>query len=183
MLEVLLGQIPEAIYFALFMIFVKQLKEKRFLFIVLMIIEYLLLKTFIKYNMWFQISYTFMSFLILKLLYKEKAQITDIFTFTISSIILILISFVSYFIIWQTIGNYLIAAIINRLFLIIFLLITHKKLYNIQKLYKKLWNRQDNKKYKVKSTTFRAINVVVFNLLFFIINLGIIFTFIIGRSV
>ena len=183
MLEVLLGQIPEAIYFALFMIFVKQLKEKRILFVILMIAEYLLLKVFIKYNMWFQISYTFMTFLILKLLYKEKAQITDIFTFTISSIVLILIGFVSYFIIWKTIGNYLIAAIINRLFLIIFLLITHKKLYNIQKLYKKLWNRQDNKKYKVKSTTFRAINVVVFNLLFFIINLGIIFTFIIGRSV
>ena len=183
MLEVLLGQIPEAIYFALFMIFVKQLKEKRVLFIILMIAEYLLLKVFIKYNMWFQISYTFMNFLILKLLYKEKAQITDIFTFTISSIVLILISFVSYFIIWKTIGNYLIAAIINRLLLIIFLLITHKKLYNIQKLYKKLWNRQDNKKHKVKSTTFRAINVVVFNLLFFIINLGIIFTFIIGRSV
>ena len=70
MLEVLLGQIPEAIYFALFMIFVKQLKEKSILFIILMIAEYLLLKVFIKYNMWFQILYTFMTFLILKLLYK-----------------------------------------------------------------------------------------------------------------
>ena len=130
-----------------------------------------------------QVTYTAFTFIILKLLYKDKAQITDIFTFTISSIILIIISFVSYFIVWGTIKNYLIAVIINRLFLIIFLVITHKKLYNIQKLYKKLWNRQDNKKYKIKSTTFRAVNVVVFNLLFFIINLGMIFTFIIGRSV
>lgn len=183
MLEVIFGRVAEAIYFSLFMIFAKRLKEKKILFTVLMIAEYLILYACFPYDMKFQISYTFISYIILKILYKDKAQITDIFTFTISSIILIIISFVSYFIVWGTIKNYLIAVIINRLFLIIFLVITHKKLYNIQKLYKKLWNRQDNKKYKIKSTTFRAVNVVVFNLLFFIINLGMIFTFIIGRSV
>ena len=48
--ELLLGQIPEAIHFALFMIFTKQLKEKRVLFVLLMIIEYLLLKSFIKFS-------------------------------------------------------------------------------------------------------------------------------------
>ena len=32
MLEIFLGQIPEAIFFELFMIFVKDLKEKRILF-------------------------------------------------------------------------------------------------------------------------------------------------------
>lgn len=42
-LEVILGQVPEAIYFSLFMIYTKQLKEKRILFIVLMIVEYLLI--------------------------------------------------------------------------------------------------------------------------------------------
>ena len=50
LLEIFLGQIPEAIYFALFMIFAKDLKEKRILYILLMVIEYLLLKHFIKYN-------------------------------------------------------------------------------------------------------------------------------------
>ena len=58
LLEIFLGQIPEAIYFALFMIFAKDLKEKRILYILLMVIEYLLLKHFIKYNIWFQILYT-----------------------------------------------------------------------------------------------------------------------------
>ena len=99
LLEIFLGQIPEAICFALFMIFAKDLKEKRILYILLMVIEYLLLKHFIKYNIWFQILYTIMQFVILKVLYKEKSQITDIFTFTISSIILIIISFISYIII------------------------------------------------------------------------------------
>ena len=47
MLELLIGQIPEAIFFALFMIYAKGLKEKRILFIVLMIVEYLLLKSYL----------------------------------------------------------------------------------------------------------------------------------------
>ena len=83
MLELLLGQIPEAIYFALFMIFTKELKTKRILYTILMVIEYVLLKFFIEYNIWFQVAYTIIQFLILKLLYKEKAQVTDIFTFGI----------------------------------------------------------------------------------------------------
>ena len=131
LLEIFLGQIPEAIYFALFMIFAKDLKEKRILYILLMVIEYLLLKHFIKYNMWFQILYTIMQFVILKVLYKEKSQITDIFTFTIASIILILSCSVLYFIIWETINNFIIYVILNRLLLILFLIIFHNKLYKI----------------------------------------------------
>ena len=48
LLELMLGQIPEAIYFALFIILTKELKEKRILFIILMIIEYILLKQVIQ---------------------------------------------------------------------------------------------------------------------------------------
>lgn len=39
MLELFLGQIPEAIYFALFMIYAKNLKTKRLLYTILMILE------------------------------------------------------------------------------------------------------------------------------------------------
>ena len=87
----LLENILEAIYFSLFLIIGKGLKEKRLLFIIIMIFEYLILKCIIKYNVWFQIIYTFMSFVNLKVLYKDKAQITDIFLFAIASIILILV--------------------------------------------------------------------------------------------
>ena len=116
-----------------------------------------------------------MQFVILKVLYKEKSQITDIFTFTIASIILILSCSVLYFIIWKTINNFIIYVILNRLLLILFLIIFHNKLYKIQKLYKRLWNRNNKNKNKIKSTTFRAINVVIFNIIFYIINLGMLF--------
>ena len=183
MLELLLGQIPEAIYFALFMIFTKELKSKRILYIVLMIAEYLLLKHFIEFSIWFQIAYTIIQFIILKILYKEKAQITDIFTFTIASIILILSCGILYFIVWKTINNYIVYVVLNRIFLMLFLVLFHNKLRKIQDLYKLLWNRNDKKKTKMKSTTFRALNVVMFNVIFYIINLGMIFTLFIGRGV
>ena len=174
-LQLLLGQIPEAIYFSLFMIFTKQLKEKRVLFIALMILEYVLLKQFIQFNIWFQISYTFITFLILKILYKEKSQVIDIFTFTIASILLILIDIPLYIIINPIFNNYILFVIIERIIVFTLLILLRNKLLKIQNIYKKLWNRNDKEKKKMKSTTFRSLNVVLFNLSFYILNLIIIY--------
>lgn len=170
-LEIILGQIPEAIFFSLFMIFTKRIKEKRILFIILMIIQYLLLKKVFVYNVWFNISYTFMTYVILKVLYKDKAQLTDIFTFTIASMIIVISSPILYFIIWKTINNFIVYVILHRIFLILFLIFTNNKLYKIQNLYKKLWNRKDSELKFIKSTTFRAMNIVIFNIVFALINL------------
>lgn len=175
LLELALGQIPEAIYFALFMINTKQLKEKRLLYVVLMIIEYLLLTAVIKFNVWMQVLYTVISFIILKFLYKERAQVTDIFTFTIASIVLILISAISFGIISMTIRNKMVAYIIKNVLMLIFIVVTRNKLTRIQKLYRKLWNRNDKVKKKMKTTTFRSLNVIIFNIIFWIINIGMVY--------
>ena len=45
----------------------------------------------------------------------------------------------------------------------------------IQGVYKKVWNRNDATKKKIKSTTFRCLNLVVFNIMFYVINLGLIY--------
>ena len=168
MLELIIGQIPEAIFFALFMIYAKGLKEKRILFTVLMVAEYILLKEFIIYNIWFQILYTFITFLILKVLYKEKAQVTDIFTFTIGSMILIITSIICFILSNQ---NAMIASIINRPILFIFLILFNYKLNKIQKIYKFFWNRNDKLKKKIKTTTFRCINIIIFNISFYVLNI------------
>ena len=172
MLEILLGQIPEAIFFALFMIYAKELKEKRILFTVLMIIEYLLLKYSFPYNWLFHIGYIILTFLTLKVLYKEKCQITDIFMQIISYIIMSIFSLICLPIIYQ---NYSIAMVINRIMLIIFIIIFNNKLYKIRNIYKRLWNRNNKEKYIIKSTTFRCINLVIFNIFFYIINLLMIY--------
>ena len=78
--EILLGQVPEALYFALFIILTKKLTTKRFLFIVSTILEYILLMYAFPYDIWSHILYFIATYLILKLFYEDKCNITDIFT-------------------------------------------------------------------------------------------------------
>lgn len=172
MLEIILGRVAEALYFSIFLILAKRLKTKRIIFMLLMCFEYLLLYQLFPYAVKFQISYTIMTFFILKILYKEKAQITDIFTFGIASIFLIITSIISFLIFKE---NMVYVAIANRLIIFISLYIARNKLYYIQNIYKKLWNRNDDIKKKMKSTTFRSLNIVVFNIMFYIINLGMMY--------
>lgn len=167
-LEILLGQVPEALYFAIFMILTKRLTTKRLLFTGLMIIEYILLLNVLPYSTWSHVLYFGISYLLLKLLYKEKCQITDIFTMGIASLYITLLGGITYFTLYKL--SYLIALIVNRLCLFLTLYVLRNKLYKIQNMYKKLWNRNDKIPKHIKSTTFRCINLVVFNVTFYLLN-------------
>lgn len=178
----ILEKIFEAIYFALFLIFGKNIKEKRLLFILIMIFEYLALKQFIHFNILFQLIYTFMSYVNLKVLYKEKAQVTDIFLFAVASIVLMLICGLSYGIIqgWQGFKNYFTALILSRTLLVLFLMLFANR---INAYYKKLcsvWNKHTNKN-KIKSLTIRNISIILFNVMFYILNLVMGLYLIIGK--
>lgn len=141
-----LEKILEAIYFSLFLIIGKKLKEKRILFTTLMIFQYLILTSYIEYNIAFQFIYTFMTFLILKIIYKEKAQITDIFLFSVASIILIIFSVCAYLVILYTIKIYLVALILNRILIFSFLYIFRKQIRNLYVKFYSLWNRRHKSK-------------------------------------
>jgi len=175
LLEILLGQVPEVIYFALFLIYTKRLDTKRVLFVILTLIEYLLLFNFTPVSIWNHILYFAMTYIILKLLYKEKSQITDIFTLAIASVVLMVISGVWYCIIYFTFKNIIICTLLAKASLFIFLFAIKSKLPKLQDLYKLFWNRNDNIPKCMKTTTFRCLNVILFNFMFFIINSYIIF--------
>ena len=132
-----------------------------------MILEYILLLNVLPYSTWSHILYFVISYIIIKILYEEKCNVTDIFTLCIASIILGIISMICYFV---TFGNNLAANIICKIILFVLIILCRHILPKINNLYKKLWNRSKNS-YKIKSTTFRAINVIVFNLSFAIINI------------
>lgn len=140
-----------------------------------MSIEYLILMKIFPYSIWSHILFFIITFMIMKILYNHKAQITDVFTLGISSLMLIITSAIPYVIIWFTTHNYLMYVILNRIFLFSILFTFKNKLPKINNMYKHLWNRNDKIKRKVKSTTFRAANVVIFNIMFLIINLGMLF--------
>ena len=168
-----LGALPEALFFSLFLILCKDLKEKRALFAFLMYVEFVILKVFISYDVWFQIIYTFMTFLILKMLYKDKAQITDIFAFAAASILLIIVGALSYMLVYYTVGVYAVAYILNRLMLFGVLYLLRNKLKVWYKSFMNLWNRKPNQ--KIRSLTVRNVSVIIFNVMFYIINFGIVY--------
>lgn len=169
-----LVQLPEPVYFSLFLIIGKNIKEKRLLLIGIMIIQYLLLMHILPYNIWFQLIYTFMSFVNLKVLYKEKAQVTDIFLFATASIILVLLSLFTYSTAMLTYKDYYISLILNRILLFSLLFFFRKNIRSKYKEFCSLWNRHQ-KPNKIRSLTLRNISIITFNLMFWFINLGMIF--------
>lgn len=178
----MLEKVFEAVYFSLFLICGKNIKEKRLLFVSIMIFEYLALKYFMHFSVCFHLIYTFMSFINLKVLYKEKAQITDIFLFMTASFILMIICGISYGMLggWKSIINYLMALILSRILIVLFLLIFSNKINEYYKKIYMLWNKHSYKN-KMKSLTIRNISIILFNVMFYIINLVMGLYLIIGR--
>lgn len=170
---IFLEQILEAIYFSTFLLIGKDVKSKKILFTLVMIFEYVMLTRFIEFNIWFQLIYTFMSYVNLKVFYKEKTQITDVFLFSLASVILIAISIFSYAIIYFTIKNYFIALLLNRVIMFCFLYISKNKIRILYKEFCSLWNRHKIPN-KIKSLTLRNISIIIFNLMFWLINFGMV---------
>lgn len=175
--ELIFGQIPEIIYFTVFMIVAKNLKEKRFSFFLLMATGYLFLKYLVnlKYTILFPIFHVLVVFGILKSLYGEKAQITDIFLFVFSMIILGICS-VPLLFLNTYLQNVYLCSIISKLLGISFVFLARKHLYKWYKYVCRFWNRNDQEKRRVKSLTIRNLCMVLFNLTFFLMNLVLIFT-------
>lgn len=169
-----LEKVLEAIYFSLFLIFGKGIKNKRLLFVGIMVFQYLILKQFIKFNVLFQIIYTFLSFINLKVLYKDKAQITDIFLFAAGSIFLIFISMLCVITRYIFNTSYLNVLIFNRIILFMSLFLIKNKINYFYKKYYKNWNRKSKGSViKIRSLTLRNISLIMFNLMFYVINIGL----------
>lgn len=175
MFELFIEQLPESVFFALFMILAKNLKTKRILYLILNCIEYVLLLKAFPYSIYSHVGFFVITYIILKMLYKEKSQITDMFLLAIASLFLMFTSFLPAFLMFYKICDYITYVIINRIVIFLFLYIFRNKIKNIQNFYKILWNRNDKISKKIKSTTFRSMNIVVFNFMFFIINFGLAF--------
>ena len=169
-----LEKVLEAIYFSLFLIFGKGIKNKRLLFIGIMIFQYIVLTSLIEFNVMLQITYTFLSFINLKILYKEKAQITDIFLFASASLILIFLSIVCAIFVPLFGIKYIIMLIINRILMFLILFLIKNKINNLYKKFYSKWNRnKNNNTTGIKSLTLRNISIIVFNLMFYIINISL----------
>lgn len=174
LLNIVLGQIPEAIYFSLFMLYAKGIKHKGMLFIIVMTLEYLLLHCVLRYNIYQYVVHFIMVYTTLKVFYKDKTQIIDVFVFLISVILLGIIN-VPILLCNNFINNIYVCCIVSKIIAFIVLFLSRKQLNRFYIKYCQHWNRNDKKKRKIKSLTVRNISVVFFNVTFYLMNIVLIY--------
>lgn len=171
LISILLGLIPEVLYFTMFLISTKDLKDKKIRLGILISIVYALCMFVQRYESLYYIVFVALVYIILKVLYRTKAQIIDVFVISISSIYVTILAIAALVLLKYTTVNYYFLMFINRIFL--FTPFIFKGKFNIfYKKYCKLWNRNDNEIRPIKSITLRNISLISLNLLIVIINIS-----------
>lgn len=168
-LSLLLGLLPEVLYFTLFLVYTKNLKVKRVKLFSLISIVYILCMLIQRYKIIFYMLMVISMYFILKLLYKNKTQIIDIFIISAGSLWLTFTSAILFLFLDKNYSNYYLLYIINRMML--FAPFIFKNKFNIwYKKYCNFWNRNDKENRPIKSITLRNISLIVINFAIIITN-------------
>lgn len=173
LISILLGLIPEVLYFTMFLIYTKNIKEKKIRLFLFMSIIYFICMLVQQYQIIYYVLFIGLVYLLLKILYKDKTQIIDVFIISLSSLYLTILASLSLMLFTDDLSNYYFLYVVSRILL--FLPFIFKNKFNqLYKKYCSLWNRNDKVKRPIKSITLRNISVISLNSLIVILNLAII---------
>lgn len=161
--SLLLGLVPDVLYLTMFIIFAKNIKEKKLKLFLLLAIGYILLIMIVQYQFVFYIVYMVYVYLILKWLYKS--QIIDFFIISICLGYMTIMELLLYLLIGKYYAIYYIVARLCLFGIFIF----RKKIRKLYEIYINHWNRSDGK--KIKSITLRNISIFILNILIVIFNI------------
>lgn len=164
--SLLMGMLPEVLYFTLSICFIKDIKKQRLKLFSLLVIGYIVLIMVCRFQLLFYLGYIVYVYIVLKKLYKSK--IIDLFIVSVISAYLTLTSFISF----KLIDTYMLAYLINRLMLFIPIFVLNYKLNDFYNVYYRLWDRHECN--KVKSITVRNISLVFINSFIVLLNVLII---------
>lgn len=170
--NVMLALLPEVIYFTLFLIFTKQYKNRRILLFFLLLIGYVTLKKIFPFNIYCQIGFIIYVPIILRILYKAKFHLSDMFIIVYASWILILETLLL-LPVYLVFNNYIAIFILTRILMIVTVLLLRNKLNKAYKWIISQWNRNYEKPNKVKAITIRQVCVISLNVMIFMLYLGI----------
>ena len=163
------AQFPECFYFIIFIIYSKEIKEKRGLLSILMIINYFAITSIFFNDIYFHLFFIINNYLILKILYKEKTQIIDVFWLN-AGILLCLIFTLIFMLFNLFFENACLLCLLSKIILILFIIIFKKQISNIYKKYYLHWNIDYKNERKIKSLTLRHWSI-------FGINIALLFSF------
>lgn len=165
LLSILLGLIPEALFFALFVIGAKKMTraEGCIPLVLLFIFAFVTLGTVLSYSIWVYVVLTVIMYLIMKAV-SNKVEFIDLFLLTVPYIILAILGFIGY-----GVGQFIPSSlcppffmlIVNRILLFITLSALYPHLHKWYNFYKKVWNAHAGN--KIKSITVRNISILACN--------------------
>ena len=161
--SILLGLIPEVLYFTLFLVYCKNLKEKRLKLFGLLSLGYIALIMICRYQLLFYVAYVLYSYLILKWVYKS--HILDLFVCSIGLGYMTIVAFIGYIVLGS---NYLVYYIVARVLLYL-IFIFRNKFNKVYKFYRECWNRNSDN--KIKSLTLRNLSIVFLNLMIILFHI------------
>ena len=162
LLSIFLGLLPESLFFTLFIVFAKDIKQKRFVLFVLILAVNLICGALLAFSLWFHFIAIASMYAVLWILYRS--HIVDVFLIAASSSILTIISAASYF----SIPNLFIAALVKNAVILISVILFKKYIFKAYRVYLSIWNRKPNS--KIKSITVRNISCVVLSAMFITLN-------------
>ena len=170
LVSIVLGLLPEVLYFTLFLSYTKNIKEKRLRLGILIAVAYMLCMFIQRYQIIYYVGFVALVYLILKLIYKKKTQIIDVFIIEISQLYLAITTFLMFIFLKTDLSNYMLLYVINRILLFIPFIFKNKFNILYQK-YCKFWNRNDKEKRPIKSITLRNTSLIILNIGIFLMNI------------
>ena len=172
LISILLGLVPEVLFITLFLSYTKNLKEKRILLFAFISIVYFITMLIQQYKIIFYVLFIFLLYISLKIIYKEKTQIIDLFVASIPFMWISILSYLCFILLKEDMSNYYILYILDRI--VLFIPLIFSNYYNkYYKIYCKLWNRNDREKRPIKSITLRNISLILLNSFIVVLNIAI----------
>lgn len=92
LISIILGLIPEVLYFTLFITFAKNFKTKRIKLFLLISIAYIICMFIQRYKILYYVLFVALIYGILKLLYRDEVEIIDVFLIMVTYLYLTIIS-------------------------------------------------------------------------------------------
>lgn len=172
LMNIVLGLLPEVLYFTMFLIYAKKIEKKKILLFLFISVAYFVCLQIKNYVIIHYVIFVALVYLILKILYKSKTQIIDIFVFSISTIYLALLSCIMWPFVnnWRNYTLYYLLYVLNRILMFI-PFIFRNKFNKVYRRYCLLWNRNDQIKRPIKSITLRNISLIIINVSIFLGNI------------
>ena len=169
-ISIILGLIPEVLFFTLFFIYTKNIKNKRLLLFLSIAVIYFLCVILKNYVLIYYVGFIALVYFSMKLLYRKQTQIIDVFVISIPFIWITLISYLCFLCLNNNLTNYYLLYILDRI--IMFLPFIFKREFNkLYKSYCRLWNRNDKEKRPIKSITLRNTSLIIINLAICFMNI------------